>query len=1299
MSNFNIQRSRDLLQNFKFGPLFIEELGWSQPKDTRSQLLQINGVKFQKRQAAELSGVVVFEIICDDVLPDSKTRIAIQKGISKQHHENLLIFVDEDRTKCLWGWLKREDKKISPREHPYFSGQPGDLFLSKLSEMHVDIASFDENGNIPVAEVAKRLQKALDVKPVTKKFYQEFQNLHIDFLYLIKGIDNDRDRHWYASVILNRLMFIYFLQRKGFLDNGKTSYLQEKLEKSRCFGPNQYYEKFLKALFFEGFAKPEERRSAEAKRLLGTIKYLNGGLFLQHPIEIKYSKIQISDKAFQNLFKLFESYSWNLNDTPGGDDKEINPDVLGYIFEKYINQKAFGAYYTRPEITEYLCEHTIYKLILNKINSHGIPGVVCPTSYDSVPELLMNLDASLCRQLLNDVLPSLSLLDPACGSGAFLVAAMRTLINVYSAVMGKIEFLNDRNLSQQLTEAKAKHKSVHYFIKKQIITNNLFGVDIMEEATEIAKLRLFLALVAAVDSVDQLEPLPNIDFNIMTGNSLIGLMRIPENEFNTRDMFQKSYSQILEEKNRLIKTYRDATAYAEDLRSLRDSIEEKKKESIKSLNEILLKEFSSLEIKYEQATWDDKRKVQGKSVKRPLSIGDVEALHPFHWGFEFDEILIKREGFDAIITNPPWEVFEPQAKEFFSEYSGLISKNKMSITDFEKEQAKLLSNDEILSAWLEYQNRFPHVSQYYRISPHYQNQISIVQGKKAGSKINLYKLFLERCFHLLKEGGECGIVIPSGIYTDLGTKQLRELLFNETKIAGLFCLENKKEVFENVHRSFKIVVLTLEKGGKTKSFPAAFMRHDVEELSVFPKEGAITLLVDLIRQLSPDSCSLMEFKNEMDIQIAVKMSKFPFLGSDIGNSWKIDLTQEVNMTSDSRLFHTRSGNTRAPLIQGNTINQFEADYGEAKYWIELKEGRRNILGKEEDREQILSYETYRLVHRRIARNTDSRTLIAAVLPPNRFCADTAQTVRNILAPGITLYLTALFNSFAVDSEIRRRVTGHCDMHFVYALRIPRIMSTDNRFIEIIRRAAKLTCVTPEYDDLAKEVGLGSYKNGVRELKERAKIRAELDGLIAHLYGMTEEEFTYILTTFPIVPQEIKDAAMSEYRVLAPKSGDEVVAQIMSQGESASVEFKSSARWDMETSQVNKELEKTILKTVASLLNTDQGGTLLIGVNDGGVAVGLDHDYKTIGKKKNRDGYENFLMTIFLNTYGKDCAPLIEVTFHSIDGKDVCCVTAKPSPRAVFIKDDKGEHLFIRAGNSTRLLSTKEAIDYCKFRWS
>jgi hypothetical protein len=321
----NLSRTRDLLQAFDFGKLFIEELGWSNSTSPKPFDSKVNDFGFKRTQIAHLAGVVVLEISADGAFPDGKTRAAIWKEISKLHHENLLIFVDVGRTQSLWHWVKRDGAKVYPRDHLYVKGQPGDLFLSKLASMVVDISQLDAEGNIPVTEVAHRLKAALDVERVTKRFYREFQDQHLAFLALIEGIADERQCRWYASVLLNRLMFIYFLQRKCFLDGGNTRYLQEKLEQSRKQGRDRYYAVFLNALFFEGFAKLAKQRSSEAKKILGPIKYLNGGLFLPHRVEIANPDIRVPDKAFENLFALFERYSWNLDDTPGGNDDENQP--------------------------------------------------------------------------------------------------------------------------------------------------------------------------------------------------------------------------------------------------------------------------------------------------------------------------------------------------------------------------------------------------------------------------------------------------------------------------------------------------------------------------------------------------------------------------------------------------------------------------------------------------------------------------------------------------------------------------------------------------------------------------------------------------------------------------------------------------------------------------------------------------------------------------------------------------------------------------------------------------------------
>jgi Eco57I restriction-modification methylase len=1166
----DFSQMRERLQQFDFPRLFVDELGWSKPSTRDSVEMTIKNAKFTRRQISHLAGVAVFEISAGDGrIPDAKTRAAIDKDVSSLFHEHLLIFVDKERTQSLWYWVKRQDGKTFPRDHFYLKGQPGDLFLSKLGGIVFEITEFDRSGNVPVFEVAQKLRGALDVERVTKKFYGEFYDEHIAFIEHIRGIPNEKDRRWYASVLLNRLMFVYFLQRKRFIDNGNLDYLQNKLVQSRARGRDLFYSEFLKLLFFEGFAKPEERRSAEARHLLGSIKYLNGGLFLPHRVGQDYPDIHVPDKAFENILALFQRYSWNLNDTPGGLDNEISPDVLGYIFEKYINQKAFGAYYTRSEITEYLCGQTVHKLVLNAINTPEVAKAnpirgVKTRDYRTIAEVLMDLDGPLCRELLFEVLPNITLLDPACGSGAFLVAAMKVLINVYAAVIGKIKFLNQKDLTTWLDKTEREHRSLSYFIKKRIITDNLYGVDIMEEATEIARLRLFLALVASASDIDQLEPLPNIDFNILPGNSLIGLMRVKDEDFERlhaqASLFRRSYRELLNEKNRLIDSYRHSATFTQDLTALRDEIDATKAKALSTLDDILLEEFRKLEIKFEESTWDMEKNREGRPVKRSLRASDIAELHPFHWGYEFDRIMNERGGFDAIITNPPWETFQPDAKEFFAEYSDAVTKKTMGIKQFDLELKRLLTNARTKKAWLDYHSRFNHLRHFFRVADQYKNQVPIIDGKRHGKDVNLFKLFLEQCFNLLRDGGECGIVIPSGIYTDLGAKQLRELLFSSTEVTGLFCFENRKEIFEGVHRSFKFVVLTFQKAGRTIQFPAAFMRHDVSELSRFPDQGAVDISVDLVRRLAPDSLSVMEFKSELDVHIASKMLRFPLLSEAVEGAWQIELHREFNMTDDAHLFHESWKPGMLPLFEGKMIWQFDDRFSEPRYWIDEKTARSELLSTRlkrinkalekcggaavvDESKVKLDYEHFRLGYRDIAASTNERAMICTVLPRRVFAGNTLNLQRPLVdvvegqqwhqEPQASLqemlFAVALFNSFTVDWMIRNKITSHLNMFYVYQLPIPRLTDADSSFVAIVERAARLICTRKEFDDLAKSIGLGNHKAGATDELERFRLRAELDGLAAHVYGLTEEEFAHILATFPLVPDPVRVAAQNAYR--------------------------------------------------------------------------------------------------------------------------------------------------------------------------
>ena len=262
------------LAAFDFVRLFIDVLGWNRASsETAWQNDTAGDTPFSRRTVAELGGVVAIQVVLDAGWPDEQQRLRVWKHIASRHAENLLIFTDQQKmaSQSQWYWVKHGKHpetgkpRLTPRRHEYFKGQPVDLFASKLQSMVVELSELDTLGRLPVLEVARRIAAALDVEKTTKKFFTAYQQQHLALLDHIHGIDNERDKRWYASVLLNRLMFVWFLQKKGFLHDQKGSqrfdYLREQLQISEQRGANRFYGEFLSALFFEAFAKPEADRT------------------------------------------------------------------------------------------------------------------------------------------------------------------------------------------------------------------------------------------------------------------------------------------------------------------------------------------------------------------------------------------------------------------------------------------------------------------------------------------------------------------------------------------------------------------------------------------------------------------------------------------------------------------------------------------------------------------------------------------------------------------------------------------------------------------------------------------------------------------------------------------------------------------------------------------------------------------------------------------------------------------------------------------------------------------------------
>ncbi|MDY6936427.1 MAG: DNA methyltransferase [Cyanobacteriota bacterium] len=978
-------------------------------------------------------------------------------------------------------------------------------------------------------------------------FFREFQAQHDAFFQSIQGIERGDDRRWYTSVILNRLIPLYFLQRRGWLDGGDRDYLENKLGQSQLRGENRFFNEFLQTLFFEGLTQSELDRNPTARVLVGQIPHLDNCLFRYHSLERKYPDIAIGDRAFEQLFEWFGTYEWRLHDRSSSSHPnshlEITPELWGYAFEQYLNRDTLGGYVTPPEISEYLCERTVGRAIVDGANER------CDRTFEDFHELMVRLDPALCLELVRQVLPSLSILDPACGSGTLLLAAMKMLLSVYVAAIEIVSNQGDKAQKQWLSGwlSQWSRFSLPYALERRIATENLYGVDIREEAIEIGQLRLYLELIAASDRVSELEYLPNLDFNLTVGNSLIGWIRVDEEGFDAVGEHQQgnllqplvadSYRQILREKNIRIEQYKAQSLILQEAQDIpkgtnpqfvRDRIADVDRKAQRKLDRLLLDEFSlRLGIHYPQS------QVSGKRKKRLPILADIEALKPFHWGYQFNKTIEERGGFDVIITHPPWEKFQPHLKDFIADRRAAFERCGLLNADSQLDLDKFSQSRELFSQWQDIQNHYAFASAYYRSTDRYQHQTVILNDRKLKNNLYLYNLFLELCWQVLRSGGYCAVEIPSRFYRELESTSLREILVNRTQLDSLIYFDRSLDFLRSLPEGESLSLLNFQKDSSSQKIKILDKVECWQDFGSCQKISGNTIDISKNRLAVANNFYILSWKSGIEMGIMQKITQFPSLSKELENCWNFTWGKESRQKERKKSLKNTIREDQLRLYDLKAIKQSPDFIEPIEFSRSIKYSSDSTIENVFDRKRTFHPLGYRLALKANTRKSDPRTTIATFLAKDTRGDKSLWIARpnSLTFPTLAeqLAILAILNSFVFDFYVRTIIVDRVNLFYISQLRIPRIRASNRYFQDLVERSAKLVCTRPEFDELAREVGLGSHECGVTEKADRAKLRLELDALTAHFYGLTAAEFQFVLSVFPKVSEFVKVRAIEAYR--------------------------------------------------------------------------------------------------------------------------------------------------------------------------
>ena len=740
--------------------------------------------------------------------------------------------------------------------------------------------------------------------------------------------------------------------------------------------------------------------------------------------------------------------------------RDLDVEQLGAVYERVLDyqpqttgktialaltgdtRKATGTFYTPRAVTSYLIRQTLEPLVTGK-HSEQILG--------------------------------LRILDPAMGSGAFLVAACRYLASVAEQAL----ILEGRWHAHDVTP------NDRVLLRRQIASRCLFGVDLNPTAVQLARLSLWLATLSAN------KPLSFLDHHLISGNSLVGARPADVRRQPSRSGRRTKHPDPLPlfDTAELASTLAASVTVRTKLASEPDdsaSVVRAKEQALEALTAAgggVERWTHALDLWCAGWFWekgqapdrqtfgelltqilDGNRQLPERITAPLLSHGDALAhRHRFlHWPLAFPEVFCGADGvpladagFDAIVGNPPWDMVRGDSGEQDSRTARRTEARQL--TDFVRESG--------------------------------------IYSVESRAHANRYQLFLERALQLVRPGGRIGFVLPAGIASDAGAAPLRRYLFDRAAVDRITGLDNREAIFP-IHRSVRFVLLTCTTGRQTSDIRCRFGISNVEALEGVAGTPDVTLTRAFLSRLSgSDDLGIPELSGEDDLRFLERISaSFPRLGSAEG--WNVHFGRELNASDDRCHFDPFSADSAArPVLEGKQIEPFQVDVERSRY---------QLKADAPDRVPRRS----RLAYRDVASATNRLTLIAAMVPARAVTTHTLSCLKTPLPLDAQHVLCGLMNSFVANYLVRFRVNTHVTTALVSRLPMPLIGSDHPAFGRIVALVRTLL--------------------GGRERAEEMDEYVELQALVARLYGLSSEDLEHVLSTFPLVRQNTRDDVIGKF---------------------------------------------------------------------------------------------------------------------------------------------------------------------------